>query len=124
VVRELVSAKDGRKTLSVSTRTVYILSARTNPCYSTTHCSALSTVFNVMSLSNYIADSYHVLYASCSSARVLNLIFILARTAHQFKFLRMFPSHYYLPYTVVCTYGTRQVLNLSRFVVPYCIYLC
>ena len=54
---------------------------------------------------------------------VPNLIFILARTSHQPKFLRMFPSIYYLPYTPVCTYCTRQVLNLSRFVDPCCTYL-
>jgi len=60
VVRKLVSAKDGRETLSVSTRTAYILSARTNPCYLTTHCSVVSTVLNAMSFSNYIADSYHI----------------------------------------------------------------
>jgi len=76
VVRELVSATDERKILSVATRTVYILSVGTDPRSSTTHCSAVTVVSYAKSSRNYIADSYHVLYVYGSITRPLPYFYI------------------------------------------------
>ena len=68
---------------------------------------------------NYVADNYCISYDYHRTSFPYR-IFRLARTIHQLKFIRMFPSLYYRPYTPGCTQRTRQVLSLLRFVYSYC----
>ena len=93
------------------------LSTGTVSYRSTTNYSARSVVFQPMSLIKTVLP----ITIDYRRTPFPYRIFRLARTIHQLKFIRMFPSLYYLPYTPGCTQGTRQVLSLLRLVYSDCI---
>jgi len=83
------------------------------------HCSALYTVLTVIISSNYFADTQFALYVYCYSPLFLTA---LVRTTYQLKTIRMFFPFLRTIILPMCVeYRTRQVLNLARFVAPFCI---
>ena len=112
-------ASDGRLLLFVQTRTMHILSTRTASEHSTMHRFALYTVLTVILCSIYIADNPFTLYDHYYSPLFLTL---LVRTTYQLKIVACFPFLRTVVLPMFVEYRTRQVLNLTRFVAPFCIY--
>ena len=81
---------------------------------------ALYTVLIVIICSNYVADIRFALTDYyCYSPLFLT---VLVRTTYQLKIFACFPFLRIVILPMFVEYRTRQVLNLARFVIPFCIY--
>jgi len=79
------------------------------------HCFALYIVLTVIICSNYVADNPFTLYNNYYSPLFLT---VLVRTTYQLQIFACFPFLRIIVLPMFVEYRTRQVLNLTRFVVP------